>query len=71
MREFVRMGAEAVSEGGAGQEVTPVEDAVAEKFGHGVRGGGDEEGGKRTVPIGDGCSLHLRLLHCLKKKKKR
>lgn len=43
MREFVRMGAEAVSEGGEGREVTPVESAVAEKFGHGVRGG-EEEG---------------------------
>lgn len=43
MREFVRMGAEAEREGGEGREVTRVEDAVAEKFGHGVCGG--ERGG--------------------------
>lgn len=36
MREFVRMGAEAMREGGEGREVTRVEDAVAEKFGHGA-----------------------------------
>lgn len=49
MREFVRMGAEAVREGGEGPEVPRVEDAVAEKFGHCVWGGergGEEEGAK-------------------------
>lgn len=36
IREFVRMGAEAMREGGEGLKATRVEDAVAEKFGHGA-----------------------------------
>lgn len=67
MREFVRMGAEAGREAGEGREVTRVEDAVAEKFGHGVWEGERrrEEG---TIPAVDGWSLYLRFPGSLKKK---